>query len=150
MEHHGRAAVLATAGGSARADAHHIVPRLRTLLDFAAQAHLGPRSPDAGTPTIRTDPDAATTAEAMKLHPDQAVIISALERVGGALSLVGVLFILVTFVTFRRLRTVPNHFIVFASIANIGASAASMIGLAGIEAGVHSPLCHAQAFLLEM
>ena len=86
----------------------------------------------------------------MHLQPDQARIISAVERTGASLSMVGVILIIVTFALFKRLRTVPNTFILFASIANIGASIASLIGLAGIEAGETSPLCQTQAFLLEM
>lgn len=86
----------------------------------------------------------------MQLSGNQATIIVALERTGASLSVLGVLLIIITFALFKRLRTVPNTFILFASIANIGASIASLIGLAGIEAGSTSSLCRAQAFLLEM
>ncbi|CAI4216097.1 unnamed protein product [Parascedosporium putredinis] len=48
------------------------------------------------------------------------------------------------------LRTVPNLFILFASIANAGASIACLIGYDGVRAGTDSALCKTQAFLLEM
>ena len=95
------------------------------------------------------DEDAAAASK-MLLTPEQAKVISTVERAGASLSLVGVFLVIVTFICFKRLRTVPNTFILFASIANIGAIAASLIGLAGIEAGTNSALCNAQAFLLEM
>ncbi len=86
----------------------------------------------------------------MTLTGEQATVIVGLERAGASLSMVGVLLIIATFTLFKRLRTVPNTFILFASIANIGASTASLIGLAGIAEGSDSSLCRAQAFLLEM
>ncbi|CAK7274819.1 hypothetical protein SEPCBS119000_006367 [Sporothrix epigloea] len=86
----------------------------------------------------------------MHLSEHQSSIVVGLERAGASLSMIGVLLVIVTFGLFKRLRTVPNTFILFASMANIGASAASLIGLSGIGLGSDSPLCRAQAFLLEM
>ena len=86
----------------------------------------------------------------MHLSQEQASAVVGLERAGASLSMIGVFLIIVTFIFFKRLRTVPNTFILFASIANIGASTASLIGLTGIAAGNGSSLCRAQAFLLEM
>ncbi|KAK3989912.1 putative G-protein coupled receptor [Cladorrhinum sp. PSN332] len=76
--------------------------------------------------------------------------IERVERFGASLSLLGVLFIFVTYGFSKRVRSVPNTFIFFASIANVGASVACCIGYAGITAGDGSDLCRAQAFLLEM
>ncbi|KIH91961.1 g-protein coupled receptor [Sporothrix brasiliensis 5110] len=86
----------------------------------------------------------------MQLSGQQASVVVGIERAGASLSMIGVLLIVVTFALFKRLRTVPNTFILFASIANIGASTASLIGLSGIAQGGNSTLCRAQAFLLEM
>ncbi|CCC07904.1 unnamed protein product [Sordaria macrospora k-hell] len=61
-----------------------------------------------------------------------------------------VFLIFIAYGLFKRVRTVPNTFILFASIANVGASTACFIGYAGIIAGEDSALCHTQAFLLEM
>ncbi|KAI5859578.1 hypothetical protein GGS23DRAFT_615980 [Durotheca rogersii] len=72
------------------------------------------------------------------------------ERLGAALSASGILLIFVAYAAFKRLRTVPNTFIVFASVANLGASIACLIGYSGVVAGSTSPLCQAQAFLFEL
>ncbi|KLU91637.1 G-protein coupled receptor [Magnaporthiopsis poae ATCC 64411] len=86
----------------------------------------------------------------MAFSVEQRHVLATLERVGGALSLVGVFLIFITFYWSKRIRTIPNHFILFASIANIGASVASIIALDGIEQGEGSGLCQTQAFLFEM
>ncbi|KAL1890512.1 hypothetical protein Sste5346_008180 [Sporothrix stenoceras] len=86
----------------------------------------------------------------MQLSEQQASVVVGLERAGASLSMIGVFLIIVTFALFKRLRTVPNTFILFASMANIGAGTASLIGLLGIAQGSNSTLCRAQAFLLEM
>lgn len=76
--------------------------------------------------------------------------IQGVERAGAVISLLGVFLIFVAYGLFKRLRTVPNTFIIFASIANVGASIACVIGYDGIMAGDSSALCQIQAFLLEM
>lgn len=86
----------------------------------------------------------------MNLTVEQRNALQATERVGASLSLIGVILIFVTYAAFKRLRTVPNTFILFASIANVGASIACLIGFAGLNAGNGSALCQVQAFLLEM
>ncbi|KAI0911829.1 hypothetical protein F4823DRAFT_560584 [Ustulina deusta] len=83
-------------------------------------------------------------------HPVHIEIIVLFERLGAALSLVGVISIFVAFAVFKRLRTVPNTFIIFASVANLGASIACLIGYSGVLAGSTSRLCQAQAFLFEL
>lgn len=86
----------------------------------------------------------------MSLSEHQIRIVIALERTGASLSLVGVTVIFITYWLFKKLRTIPNLFIIFASIANVGASIACLIGRSGILIGKESALCQAQAFLLEM
>ncbi|KAK5624630.1 hypothetical protein RRF57_000346 [Xylaria bambusicola] len=83
-------------------------------------------------------------------HPSHIEIIVLFERLGAALSLVGVISIFVAFAAFKRLRTVPNTFIIFASVANLGASIACLIGYSGLLAGPSSRLCQAQAFMFEL
>ncbi|KAL1860730.1 hypothetical protein VTK73DRAFT_7201 [Phialemonium thermophilum] len=86
----------------------------------------------------------------MNLTVEQRSALQTVERVGAALSLAGVTLIFVTFAAFKRLRTVPNTFILFASVANVGASIACLIGYSGLKAGDGSALCQVQGFLLEM
>lgn len=86
----------------------------------------------------------------MNLTAEERDTIQHIERLGASLSLVGVCYIFIAYGLFKRVRTVPNTFIFFASIANVGASVACLIGYAGILAGDPSALCQTQAFLLEM
>ncbi|KAK3389410.1 putative cAMP receptor-like protein [Podospora didyma] len=73
-----------------------------------------------------------------------------LERLGGSLSLISVILIFIAYSVFHRLRTVPNTFLVFASVSNAGASIASIIAYDGVRQGQSSSLCQAQGFLFEM
>ncbi|KAI1259312.1 hypothetical protein F5Y18DRAFT_443603 [Xylariaceae sp. FL1019] len=93
-------------------------------------------------PTVGT-PQAVPSA-------DELDVIVLFERLGAAFSLVGVLLIFLAFAACKRLRSVPNTFIVFASVSNLGASIACLIGYSGVLAGSTSPLCQAQAFLFEL
>jgi hypothetical protein len=68
----------------------------------------------------------------------QKAAITALERTGGCISLA------------REVRNVQNTFIVFASVANVGASIASIIAMDGLARGTGSSLCQAQSFMFEM
>jgi hypothetical protein len=86
----------------------------------------------------------------MPLSQDQIRILIAIERTGASLSLVAVAIIFITNWLFKELRTTPNLFIICASIANVGASIACLIGEDGIFMGEESALCQAQAFLLQM
>lgn len=104
-------------------------------------------SPDDHHNTTAGDQDAVINTP---LTPDQINIIVAFERAGASLSITGVLLIFIAFIAFKRLRTVPNTFIVFASFSNLGASVACLIGYTGIHAGPTSALCQAQAFMFEL
>lgn len=86
------------------------------------------------------------------LDAEQINTLNAVERMGATLSLTGIILIFITFAIFKRLRTIPNTFIFFASIANIGACVACLIAYDGITAMSHdrsSPLCQAQGFIFE-
>ncbi|KAI2618361.1 hypothetical protein GGR54DRAFT_150608 [Hypoxylon sp. NC1633] len=101
--------------------------------------------------TVRSDPDG--TGESVKpgaLTRQHIETIVIFERLGAALSATGILLIFIAYAAFKRLRTVPNTFIVFASVANLGASIACLIGYSGVLAGSDSHLCQAQAFMFEL
>ncbi|KUI58050.1 Cyclic AMP receptor-like protein A [Cytospora mali] len=86
------------------------------------------------------------------LDPHQISTLNAVERMGATLSLFGIMLIFITFAFFKRLRTIPNTFIFFASVANVGACVACLIAYDGIQAMVrdrNSALCQAQGFLFE-
>lgn len=86
----------------------------------------------------------------MGLTDSQIFSLVVLERMGGCLSLFAACLIFIAYALFPRLRTVPNTFIVFASIANAGASIGSIIAYDGLFNGTISPLCQAQGFMFEM
>ena len=90
------------------------------------------------------------TASSPSWSSEQLYVIILFERFGAALSITGVLLIFIAFALFKRLRTVPNTFIVFASFANLGASIACLIGYSGVLAGSTSHICQAQAFMFEL
>ncbi|PFH60994.1 hypothetical protein XA68_18467 [Ophiocordyceps unilateralis] len=95
-------------------------------------------------------PSTSSLPTAERLTPGQIEVLVALERVGGSVSLVALLFIFIAYALFRPVRNVQNTFIVFASVSNVGASVASIIALDGINAGTQTPLCQTQSFLFEM
>lgn len=88
------------------------------------------------------------------LSAKQINSLNAVERIGATLSLFSITLIFVTFALFRRIRTTPNYFIFFASIANVGACVACLIAYDGIASTKKgdlewSPLCQAQGFIFE-
>ncbi|KAL1871936.1 hypothetical protein Daus18300_004572 [Diaporthe australafricana] len=94
----------------------------------------------------------AEDREFAMLDEEQIDTLNAVERMGATLSLFGIILIFITFALFRRLRTIPNTFIFFASVANIGACVACLIAYDGIRAmnrDRQSALCQAQGFLFE-
>ncbi|TGJ87176.1 hypothetical protein E0Z10_g1628 [Xylaria hypoxylon] len=103
-------------------------------------------------PAIATDDnfDGDSTHGGASGHLTHIEVIVLFERLGAALSMVAVLTIFVAYAIFKRLRTVPNTFIIFASVANLGASTACLIGYSGVLAGSTSPICQAQAFMFEL
>lgn len=84
------------------------------------------------------------------LTQSQIDVLVALERLGGSISLIALMFIFLAYALIRQVRNVQNTFIVFASVSNVGASIASIIALDGLHAGKGSALCQTQAFLFEM
>ncbi|KAF9765873.1 hypothetical protein IL306_001798 [Fusarium sp. DS 682] len=84
------------------------------------------------------------------LESSQRNTLVLFERIGGSISLVAVLCIFIAYALVPKVRNVQNTFIVFASVANVGASCASIIAMDGLELGVASPLCQAQSFMFHM
>ncbi|KAH8123705.1 hypothetical protein FP744_10005767 [Trichoderma asperellum] len=84
-----------------------------------------------------------------ELSPREIEILITIERTGAGFSMVAITLTLLSFLLFKRLRTTPNIFIVLASIANAGASIASMIGYDGLDKGEESTLCQGQGFIFE-
>lgn len=89
-------------------------------------------------------------ARAESLTAGQIDTLVVLERVGGSVSLVAVVFIFIAYALVPRVRNVQNTFIVFASVSNVGASIASIIAMDGLNKGQKTALCQGQSFLFEM
>lgn len=91
----------------------------------------------------------ANDTSGSELSPREIEVLITIERTGAGLSMVAITLTLVSFFLIKRLRTTPNMFIVLASIANAGASIASMIGYDGLDKGESSALCQGQGFIFE-
>ena len=72
------------------------------------------------------------------------------ERVTSIFSLLGIFFILSTFLLARGFDKPINRLIFFASWSNLGMNIACLIAQDGIAAGVNSSLCQFQAFAIQM
>ncbi|KAJ5619528.1 hypothetical protein N7510_003512 [Penicillium lagena] len=75
--------------------------------------------------------------------------ISATERVCSTISLIGTFVILTTFIGSRGFRKPINRLVFYACWGNIMTNIATLISQDGIHAGVGSPLCQLQAFLIQ-
>ncbi|CEJ62116.1 hypothetical protein PMG11_10626 [Penicillium brasilianum] len=85
----------------------------------------------------------------MSPSPDQLLAISITERVCSAISLVGTFVIVTTFIGSQSFRKPINRLVFYASWGNMMANIATLISQSGIHAGVGSPLCQFQAFLIQ-
>ncbi|KAJ3472793.1 hypothetical protein NLG97_g10713 [Lecanicillium saksenae] len=83
------------------------------------------------------------------LSAEKIATLVAIERTGASMSMIAISMIALSYLIYPKLRTTPNTFLLFASIANAGASIASMIGYDGLMQGDESSLCQGQAFIFE-
>ncbi|KAH6895634.1 hypothetical protein B0T10DRAFT_557827 [Thelonectria olida] len=83
------------------------------------------------------------------LSKKEVEVLITIERTGAGCSMVAILLTILSYCFVKRLRTTPNLFLLFASIANAGASIASMMGYDGLQKGEDSTLCQSQAFIFE-
>ena len=70
------------------------------------------------------------------------------ERISASISVTAILIMMAAFYTFPRLHSLSNQLLIYATFANLGANTAALIGGSGLSQ-LNSPLCQAQAFLLE-
>lgn len=77
--------------------------------------------------------------------------ISIIERIGSVLSLIGTIFIVVTFLTSSSFHKPINRLVFYAAIGNIASNIATLISRSAVAKGYFdSTLCQAQAFLIQM
>lgn len=84
----------------------------------------------------------------MALSGSQKVALIIIERTMSSISVTATILLLVTYLSFKDFRTLPNTIIFLASPANLMAGVAALIGGSGLK-DVDGSTCQAQAFLLE-
>ncbi len=100
------------------------------------------------TSTILRRSQCEDTTTMVTLTSEQMAVLVAIERSMACLSATATMLLLLTFLFFRELRTLPNTLIFLASPANLLASSAALIGGNGFN-NLIGPTCQGQAFLLE-
>jgi hypothetical protein len=86
----------------------------------------------------------------MALSESQLNAICLTERICSGISFLGTAFIIGTFLYDKSFRKPINRLVFYASWGNIMANVGTMISRNGIYAGVGSPLCQFQGFLIQM
>lgn len=86
---------------------------------------------------------------ALKATPNQIYAMMITERITSVLSLLGILFILSTFLLGRGFDKPINRLFFFASFSNLGMNIAALIAEDGVSAGQNSSLCQFQAFAIQ-
>ncbi|KAL2044430.1 hypothetical protein N7G274_003135 [Stereocaulon virgatum] len=84
------------------------------------------------------------------LSSGQINALAVTERVTSILSLLGIFFILSTFLLGRGFNKPINRLVFAASWSNLGMNIAVLIAEDGVSAGQNSPLCQFQAFAIQM
>ena len=87
---------------------------------------------------------------AIEATPKQINAMAITERVTSIFSLLGIFFILSTFLLGRGFDKPINRLIFLASWSNLGMNVATLIAEDGPTAGQHSSLCQFQAFAIQM
>ncbi|KAL8802243.1 MAG: hypothetical protein Q9200_006658 [Gallowayella weberi] len=85
-----------------------------------------------------------------RLTPGQANALVATERIVSVFSIIGILFILISFYFLRSFNKPINRLVFYASFGNLGMNIACLISENGPNAGSTSSLCQFQAFLIQM
>jgi len=84
------------------------------------------------------------------LAPAQLSALETTERVASCFSLLGIIFIFVTFVSSPNFRRPINRLVFYASWGNTLCNIGTLISELGVRAGTDSHLCQFQAFLIQM
>lgn len=84
------------------------------------------------------------------LTPGQNLTMALTERIISALSLVGILFIILTYLFASSFSKPINRLVFYASWGNLGLSIVALISMNGPDAGQNSPLCQFQGFMAQL
>ncbi|PLB33397.1 putative cAMP receptor-like protein [Aspergillus candidus] len=85
----------------------------------------------------------------MTVPPHQRYAIGFTERVCSVVSLIGTAVIVISFLSSPSFRKPINRLVFFASWGNMMTNIATIISATGMQAGINTPLCHFQGFLIQ-
>ena len=83
------------------------------------------------------------------LDESQINTLAIVERVATVPSLIGIAFIMATYLLGKDFNSPINRLVYFASIGNLGMNIATLISMNGPLGGQNSVLCQIQAFLIQ-
>ena len=86
----------------------------------------------------------------MGLSDGEIWVISVTERITSSISLISVLFVLLTYLFSPGFNKPINRQIFYATWSNLGICLAGLIGVDGYTGGTDQPLCRFQGFLVQM
>lgn len=84
------------------------------------------------------------------LTESQLRALVATERVNSIVSIVSIIFVVLTYLFAPGFNKPINRLIFFASFGNLGSNIAALISEVGVRAGSGAPVCKFQAFLVQM
>lgn len=86
----------------------------------------------------------------MPFTTGQMDAIKTTELVTSSFSVLGSFFVIFTYTASSAFHKPINRLVFYASWGNMATNIATLISRSGIEAGVNTPLCQFQAFLIQM
>lgn len=96
------------------------------------------------------EPMATPTAAPSGFAMDELHVVEIVERTMSPISILGSIFVLVSFLTCPSLNQKSvNRLIFYASWGNMITNVATLISVSGLRAGTKSGLCQAQGFLIQ-
>ena len=84
------------------------------------------------------------------LTPEQNRMMALTERITASFSIVGILFIILTYLFSSSFSKPINRLVFYASWGNLGLCIVALISVDGPDAGQNSPLCQFQAFMAQL
>ncbi|KAL8849350.1 MAG: hypothetical protein Q9221_005648 [Calogaya cf. arnoldii] len=87
---------------------------------------------------------------APSLTPEQHLVMALTERLISGASIIGILFIILTYMFSSSFSKPINRLVFYASWGNLGLCIVAMISVDGPDAGDNSPICQFQGFMAQL
>ena len=84
------------------------------------------------------------------LTPEQHRIMAITERIASSISIVGILFIILSYLLASGFSKPINRLVFYASWGNLGLCMVALISVNGPDAGQNSVMCQLQGFLAQL